>query len=175
MTSAKLWIGLCIAACFTYSCSKNKYGDTPSLSLKSVSQTVVPDSGAASLITFTFELTEKKYNPNDTLFLFIAIPNCEQDTSTAGPYTFPMTSLASGIPVTNVGSGFKGELQAGFGNGLFWQTNGGYPDIAPPFSCLIGAGPAAHDDTCIFKFILGSYPHYTDTIKVGPIVLLSHA
>ncbi|HTJ13672.1 MAG TPA: hypothetical protein VL547_16665 [Dinghuibacter sp.] len=167
MTSAKLWIGLCIAACLTYSCSKNKYGDTPSLSLKSVSTNVVPYDSIQSLITFTFNLTEKQYNENDTLFVIIDVPNCEKDSAR---YVFQMTSLASGIPPTNVGGGFKGTLQASFGNGLYWQENGGYPDIESGYACNIG--PTIQNDTCTFKFVLGHYQHYSDTVKAGPIVLL---
>ena len=166
MTSAKLWIGLFIAACIAYSCSKDKYGSTPYISLKSVSANVLPYDTNASLVTFTFNLTEKSYNPNDSLYLIIDVPNCSTDSA---HYGFPMTSLASGIPETNVGNGFKGELQASFSNGLYWQQYG-YPDIESNSTCH--KGPTIENDTAYFYFCIGSYPHYSDTVKAGPIVLL---
>lgn len=166
MISAKLWIGLGIAACLAYSCSKDKYGDTPSLSLKSVSANVLPYDTNSSLVTFTFNLTEKSYNPNDTMYLWIVVANCSTDS---GTYAFPMTSLGSGIPETNTGNGFKGEVQASFSNGTFWEQYG-YPDIESGSTCHIG--PTIENDTAMFKFVLGHVGHYSDTVTAGPIVLI---
>ncbi|TDX00804.1 hypothetical protein [Dinghuibacter silviterrae] len=165
MTSAKLWIGLFIAACIAYSCSKSNYGSTPTISLKSVSASVLPYDTTSSLVTFTLTLTEKKYNPNDTMFVLISMKNCAADNARD---TFQMTSLGSGIPETN-GGGFKGDIQASFSNGTYWEQYG-YPDIEPGFTCHVG--PTIENDTATFKFVIGSNGHYSDTVTAGPVVLL---
>jgi hypothetical protein len=155
-----------MASFIAYSCSKDKFGDTPSLTLKSVNANVLPYDTVSSLVTFTFELTEKKYNPGDSLHLIIVVPNCNSDSAT---YVYPMTSLATGIPSTNAGNGFKGEIQASFSNGTFWEQYG-YPDIESSSTCHLG--PAIENDTATFKFVLGSGTHFSDTVVAGPIVLI---
>jgi hypothetical protein len=165
MTSAKLWIGLLIAASIAYSCSKSKYGSTPTISLKSVSASVLLYDTTSSLVTFTLHLTESKYNPNDSMFVIIDMKNCSKDNAVD---TFQMTSLASGIPETN-GGGFTGDIQASFSNGTFWEQYG-YPDIEPGFSC--NNGPTIENDTATFKFVIGSNGHFSDTVTAGPVVLL---
>jgi|GEM_PF-6857642 hypothetical protein len=173
MNSAKLGIGLCIAAaCVIASCSKTKYGNTPSISLKSVSESLVPYDTTSSLVIFTFDLSEKTYNAGDTLFVWVQPINCPGDSES---FNFQMTSLASGIPPTNTGGGFKGTMQAAFSNGSYYDQYG-YPDIHTTADAC-PAGPAGvngtpyQDDTCIFKFVVGSSPNYSDTAVSGPIIL----
>jgi hypothetical protein len=166
MTMAKIWIGVFTCAVLLISCSKNNDGNAPHLVLNSVSSNNIPYNTDNSLVTFTFTLTEKSYNQNDSMYVLIQVPNCTGDSANL---SFPMTSLASGIPTTNTGSGFKGTLEAAFSNGQYFQTQG-YPDIESDTTCYVG--PVIQNDTCYFSFTIGTIGHYSDTIKTGPIVLI---
>jgi hypothetical protein len=167
MNTAKLWIGLCMAACLYIGCKKNDLSGSPTISLKSVSASVIPYNTDGSLLTFVFSLTEKSYNSGDSLHVIVNIPNC-QDTPTV--YLYNMTSIGSGIPSTTNGSSFKGDLTVSLSNGSNYELSGGYPDIESDTTCY--AGGKVLNDTAYFSFVLGSGTHFSDTVKAGPIVLL---
>lgn len=176
MTTAKLWLGLFLIACLYFGCSKNNNSSNPSISLKSINANVIPYDTNTSLLSFTFNLSEQKYNPGDTLFVVIDypknIPNAPSCTSFSIVDTFQMTSLGSGIPTTTSGSNFKGDMIVSFSNGLYLEENNGYPDIASTNPCSLPGGRIV-PDTVYFAFVLGSGSHFSDTVKAGPIVLLN--
>jgi hypothetical protein len=173
MNTAKLWIGLIIAAVVYSGCSKNSASSTPQLSLQGVNATTIPYNTAASLLTFTFSITENSYNPNDTLYVIvkhftnISVPPCDTVITT---WPFNMVSAAQGVPSTT-GSNFKATMDVSFSNGINYETNGGYQDIEANTTCTV-AGISVND-TAYFQFILGHVGHYSDTVKSGPIVLVA--
>ncbi len=171
MRNANLWIGVVLGAVLLYSCSKSNYNDTPTIEYKGVNQTLVPYDTTNSLVTFTLQISEKSYNPNDSLYVFINVPNCEED-SILLPY--PMTSLASGIPTTTSGSGFKATMDVTFSNGPNY-TSSGYPNIADPSPCTtsIGNNIVNENDTAYFYFCVGHVGHYSDTAKSGAVILVN--
>lgn len=171
MNTAKLWIGLFITAAVYWSCSKGGSGANPSISLKSVNTTVViPDT---TLLTFTFDLKEKSYNPNDTLYViiqrFLNVPgaNCDALIDTLA---FNMVSLAQGVPTTT-GSNFSASMQVSFANGSTWAAQG-YPDIEDHASIPCYVGATYIQDTAQFSFVLGSNGHFSDTVHSTPIIIL---
>lgn len=168
MRTANLWIGVVLGAALLYSCSKSNYNNTPTIVYKSVNQTLVPWNNANCLVTFTMDLTESQYNPNDSLYVFMNVPNCEEDSALL---SYPMTSLASGVPTTTSGSGFKATMDVSFSNGEYYFSQG-YPNIEDPFPCTTPTG-ANQYDTAYFFFCVGHVGHYSDTAKSGAIVLES--
>jgi hypothetical protein len=169
MRTANLWIGVLLGATLLYSCSKTDYNSTPTITYKSVNQTLVPWNTGNSLVVFSLELSEKSYNANDSLYVFISVPNCEQDS---GHLAYSMTSLASGIPPTTGGGGFKATMTISFSNGQSLVSDG-YPDIEDFTPCTIATsnGLANQNDTATFYFCVGQVGHYSDTAKAGPVVL----
>lgn len=173
MNTAKLWIGLIIAAVVYSGCSKNGASSTPQISLKSVNATTIPYDTTGSLLTFTFSLTESSYNPNDTLYVIIKhftninVPPCDTVISNLA---FNMVSAAQGVPSTT-GSSFKSTMDVSFSNGINYETSEGYPDIESNYTCTV-AGKSVND-TAYFQFVLGHVGHYSDTAKSGPIVIVA--
>jgi len=145
---AKILTGAVILAIVWTACSKDKYNTTPTLTFTNVNGN---EFGAGQVIDFSFQVTDKEGDLQDTIFMKRTSPACSDLNYTAGfemPQTVPKKFL-------------KADIQLIFA----------FRNPAPPYITLEGC--SERDDTASFKFwIKDKAGHVSDTVQSPTIVLL---
>lgn len=145
---AKILTGAVIMAIVWMACSKDKYNSTPTLTFNNVNGNVF---GAGSFIDFSFQVTDKEGDLQDTIFMQRISSACT-DNNYVSPFAMPQT-----LPKKFLKADI--DLQFVFRNPL------------PPYTTMEGC--SERDDTARFKFwIKDNAGHVSDTVQAPPIVLL---
>ncbi len=141
---------LMVMAVFVNACNKDAYTTKPQLTLKSVNSTI---QGTGSVLTFTFEFTDKEGDVQDTLFYSRTSKVCSLDNNSTDTTTIPNFSSTKNQ---------KGIFEVSFPIGT--ATNGS----------ITGACFTANKtDTSVFKFCLqDKAKNRSDTVTSPNITFL---
>jgi hypothetical protein len=138
---------------FLLSCDKDTFETKPSINVKSLSSTVVPDGGTFNI---TLEYTDKEGDVSDSIFMVMQIMN---ENQRGLPQEF--TNINYKIP------GFpesrRGEISASF------IVNRQPPSYVAPLQVLL----TNQNDTVNFKiWVRDKAQNYSDTITTEQIVFI---
>lgn len=136
-------------------CSKDKFGTTPTLRVKSINGNLIPPGQNSGLVV-NLEFTDKEGDVNDTLYVRKIRLNQKQ---------VPTIRDSFQLKVPDFPKNTQGELKVylDYNNYLISAIN-------PPTS---GNPPVAEPDTLMIKFALKDKAnHISDTVQTGPIIVI---
>jgi hypothetical protein len=136
-------------------CSKDKFGTTPTLKVKSINGNLIPPGQNSGLVV-ELEFTDKEGDVNDTLYVKKVRINQKQ---------VPTIRDSFQLKVPDFPQNSSGEIKVylDYNNYLISAIN-------PPTS---GNPPVAEPDTLMILFALKDKAnHISDTVQTGPIIVI---